>query len=287
MVIKYVGGPLDIPAATADTHAVRRIYVDTADAALGGRITTLEGTALTNQGTWVNTKTYKANDVVQYNGSSYVATSATATTDVPGTSAKWTVLAVKGTDGTSPAQPAFTATANPLASTASPTAAITPNPSYPNFLLTVGIPRAPVWNFRTGSSTSIPGSTSGVAALAANDYLLATGDNVWTVNLPAAPAAGSTIAVRIVASSGFVVTVAPASGSSDTIDGLSDFRMLMLGSETEFVYDGAGVWRSSNHNRLRINFRGNYGASTTYLPGDLVYYLSYGPYLCTTSASSL
>lgn len=41
-MVKFVGAPLDIPTATASTHAVRKDYVDAADTALAGRVTTLE-----------------------------------------------------------------------------------------------------------------------------------------------------------------------------------------------------------------------------------------------------
>ncbi len=39
---KFLGAPLDIPAATAGTHAVRKQYVDNADAALAARLGVLE-----------------------------------------------------------------------------------------------------------------------------------------------------------------------------------------------------------------------------------------------------
>lgn len=39
---KFVGNPLDIPGAVSATHAVRKQYVDAADAALGARVASLE-----------------------------------------------------------------------------------------------------------------------------------------------------------------------------------------------------------------------------------------------------
>ena len=57
------------------------------------------GTTLTGRGTWT-AQAYNLNDFVAYSGTTYVATQATTSNDIPGVSNRWTVIASKGADST-------------------------------------------------------------------------------------------------------------------------------------------------------------------------------------------
>ena len=59
------------------------------------------GTVLSSKGTWT-AQAYSLNDFVAYSGSSYYASQATLSTDVPGSSSKWQLIASKGADSTVP-----------------------------------------------------------------------------------------------------------------------------------------------------------------------------------------
>jgi hypothetical protein len=66
----------------------------------------VDGTTLNNQGEWTASArpyaiagAYSKDDLVSHKGSSYVASEDTDSSDVPGASSKWTLLAAKGDKG--------------------------------------------------------------------------------------------------------------------------------------------------------------------------------------------
>ena len=75
----------------ADVVALHSTYVGTATPAAIG---------FTGQGAWVSSTTYAPNDVVSYNGSSYLANASNINSEPP--SANWTLLAAQGAAGTLP-----------------------------------------------------------------------------------------------------------------------------------------------------------------------------------------
>ena len=86
-------GPGDYIQASASTGAVVALAVSVYEGA-----TTVNG--FTPQGVWSSAATYAQNDVVSYNGSSYVASQASTNQTPTSPSIYWTLLALAGTNGT-------------------------------------------------------------------------------------------------------------------------------------------------------------------------------------------
>lgn len=97
MVIKYLGGPLEIPQAATGTQAVRKQYVDAANTALSNRVGALESTSGSASGLQTVSKTAAytatANQLVLAD-----ATSAAFTVTLPASPAANTIVAVKKID---------------------------------------------------------------------------------------------------------------------------------------------------------------------------------------------
>lgn len=94
-MVKFLGSALEIPAATTATQAPRKSYVDSADAALSGRIAVLEN----NSGTTLKTRSTSA-DLTAAAGD-YVladASSAPVTITLPNSPAKDSPVGVKKVD---------------------------------------------------------------------------------------------------------------------------------------------------------------------------------------------
>lgn len=95
--MKFLGNPLEIPAALNNTQAVRKIYVDAGDTALGDRITALENGGASGSG--LGTKTVSAAYTAEI--SEFVLADATATAftvTLPDNPPADTIVAVKKID---------------------------------------------------------------------------------------------------------------------------------------------------------------------------------------------
>jgi hypothetical protein len=107
---KFLGNPLDIPAASTTVQAVRKGYVDAADSALAVRLAALEaggggggtgGPGISYRGYWSVSVAYAIGDVVQYEGNGFVALLA-STGVAPATDASnshWGLLVLHGDQG--------------------------------------------------------------------------------------------------------------------------------------------------------------------------------------------
>jgi hypothetical protein len=155
------------------------------------------GTVIAGFGAWSATS-FPLYSCVSYQGSSYISNAATASTDEPGVSSKWVLLASKGSTGSQgPAgtngtngsagatgpQPVFssTPTVSTLSAGSSATASITGSgTSGSPYVLALGIPQGnqsvfgspTVSSLSTGSSPTATISGSGTAA---SPYVLALG----------------------------------------------------------------------------------------------------------------
>ena len=132
------------------------------------------GTTLTGRGSWT-AQAYAKDEFVAYQGASYVATSPTLASDVPGSSSNWTLLAAKGADSTVPGP---TGPAGPKGDTGAPSTVPGPQGDKGDKGDTgaqggsgVIAVNAPLTNSGTSSSANLgltTGTTSGTVA-AGND----------------------------------------------------------------------------------------------------------------------
>lgn len=114
-MVQFLGPTVAVPEATADGHAVRKRYVDLANAALAARLSTVEGqvgsggggggSSFRYRGSWTTTDSYVPGDVVTYGGQTFVCTTAVTPNyvvpDDPEVGyAFWDLWAAKGADAT-------------------------------------------------------------------------------------------------------------------------------------------------------------------------------------------
>jgi hypothetical protein len=184
------------------------------------------------RGTYSASTTYTFNDVVYYNGTSYIALT-TSTGQTPAAGTYWGLLAPSGAAGVSPV---VSATAASLAAGASPT------------VTTTGTTAAPVFNFgipagAAGAAASMltPVAKTAAYTAVAGDYVQANATSAsFVITLPASATTGAIIAVRRNDTTSNLVTITATSGIDSA--GLS-YYLVGFGQSVELIWDGT-IWTS-------------------------------------------
>lgn len=227
------------------------------------------GTSFTYKGIWASGTTYAVQDVVTYNGSSYVSILASNTNQNPVTATTyWSVLAAQGTAGTAgtngtngTAATVAVGTVTKLAVGATPTVANSGTSSVAT--LDFGIPTdamtlvSKVWS---------AGSTSYTAAANDNVVVDATGGG-YIVFLPSSAPVGSIVTVRKTDTSTNLVQVFGA-GSGDA---QVPYQLDKPGNTLTMICVGAGAWQSTSFVGYS-RYRGTWVSGRVYSPNELVLY---------------
>lgn len=202
------------------------------------------------KGTYSSSITYNTNDIVFYNGTSYIALT-TSTGQTPAVGTYWGTLAAQGSTGSAGATgstgtagapgvtPSISATASGLAAGASPTVTTTGTTAAP--ILNFGIPAGAAGAAGGSGSTLVATSKTAAYSAAVNDLVLANATTAaFTVTLPTSPTSNAVIAVKKTDSSTNVVTIAP--GGTATIDGDATCTLSAALAGVVLQYDGTN-WR--------------------------------------------